>query len=59
VVVFEHPRTRHRFAFRFDSRRAMERFLARVTGQPDAAALEVAWQYVREGRASATETEVV
>lgn len=57
VIVLEHPRTRHRLAFRFDSRRALERFVARVTGQSDGAALEVAWQYVRDGRASAAETE--
>jgi hypothetical protein len=58
LVVIEQPRTRHRVAFRFDSRRALERFLARVTGQPDASALEVAWQYVREGRAAAADAEV-
>jgi len=57
LIVIEQPRTRHRFTFRFDSRRALDRFLARVTGQPDASALEVAWQYVREGRAVAAESD--
>jgi hypothetical protein len=59
VIILEHPHTRHRLTFRFDSRRALERFVARVTGQPDGTALEVAWEYVREGRAAAADTEVV
>lgn len=55
LVILEHPRTRHQVTFRFRSRRALERFVQRVTGRPDSDALEVAWQYVHEGRAVADE----
>jgi hypothetical protein len=55
VVILEHPRTRQRCRFRFGSRRALERFMERVTGMPDEQALEIAWQYVEEGRAASEE----
>jgi hypothetical protein len=51
VVILEDPRTRRRVAFRFESRRALARFIDRVTGQPDSEALQMAWQYVAAGRA--------
>jgi hypothetical protein len=51
MIVLEQPCTRRYYTFRFGSRRALERFLARVTGRPDGEAIDVAWQYVREGRA--------
>jgi hypothetical protein len=51
VVILEDPRTRRRVAFRFESRRALTRFIDRVTGQPDGEALQMALQYVEAGRA--------
>jgi hypothetical protein len=50
VIILNPPGSR-RYIFRFGSRRALERFVERVTGRPDGEAIDVAWQFVQEGRA--------